>query len=435
MRIVIIGAGEVGSNIAASLCEAHEVVVIDIDKSKIDSLTYSIDVLAIKGDGATLDTLQEAGVEEADIVIASTDDDETNIVACGTAKTLSDAFTIARVTRTKFFRTWESSRGSLGVDYMVGTNLLTAQTIVRIIGLPAARDVDVFAGGTVQVADFEIPEGSPIANQTVREADRFDSLTFAAVLRNGDVEIPRGNTTINVNDHVVVIGAPGSVQDFASTVAPEQVQSGVDDIVVFGGSETGYQTARLLESRGLKPRLIEQDPERARELAEELPNTFVLERENVDEADVVVSALDTDEKNLLTSLLIKRLGAGRTIAVVDNGKYVDLFEAIGVDVAVNPRQVTAEEITRFTRERRTEKVALIGGEDAEVLEIEVDSDSILANREIHDAVQDLPQGVVIGAITRDSQFITPRGNTEIQVGDHVVVFVHSEVLDEVSSKI
>lgn len=438
MRVIIVGAGQVGSTIAESLADSHEVVVIDIDRDRVESLTYSIDVLAVEGDGASLETLTDAGIEEADMLIASTDDDETNIVTCGTAKTADSAFTIARVKNTKFLNTWEQAEGAFGVDHMVGTNLLTAQTVVRVIGLPAARDVDAFAAGTVQMAEFEIPAESPVADQTVQEADRFDSLTFAAILRDDEVVIPTGGTVIEPGNDVVVIGSPESVRGFAGAVAPQA--DGVTDVLIDGGSDIGYHIARLLEQQGLTPRLIERDPERARELAEDLPKTTVmesdatdrafLERENIDEVDVVVSALDSDEKSLLSGLLAKRLGADRAIAVVDNGEYVPLFEEVGIDVAVNPREATAEEITRFTRGLQAENVAIIESDRAEVLEIEIEADSVLVDRPIRESVADLPDGVVIGAITRDGRFVKPRGDTVVHVDDHVVVFVDAAVIEE-----
>ena len=442
MRVIVVGAGEVGSSIAESLAEAHEVVVVDIDGDRVESLTYDLDVLAIEGDGTSMDTLREARVEDADMVIASTDNDETNIVACSTAKIASEAFTIARVKKTSLLRTWENSPGAFGVDFMVSVDLLAAEAIVRIAGLPGAQDVDTFADGTVRMAEFEIEEGSPVANQTVQEADRFESLTFAAILRNGDVTIPRGDTVVEAGDQVVVIGSPGSVREFAAVLTPAPTLEEANEVVIVGGGEIGYQTARLFEERGEKPRLIERDPERARALAEDLPGTVVLEsdatdvefldREHVDEADLVVATLDSDEKNLLVSLLAKRLGAGRTVAVVQAADYVDLFETVGVDVAVNPREATAEEITRFTREERTENIALIEADRAEVLEIEVDDDSVLAGATIREAAAEFPEGVVVGAITRDGDLITPRGDTVVEVGDHVVLFVDTEVLDEVS---
>ncbi|SFR94016.1 trk system potassium uptake protein TrkA [Halomicrobium zhouii] len=439
MRVVIVGAGEVGSNIAESLAETHEVVVVDLDADRVESLQYNVDVLAVQGDGASLETLFEATVPEADLLIASTDDDETNIVTCGTANTINDdCFTIARVRDTKFLETWRGSPDAFGVNFMVGTNLLAAETIARVIGLPAARDVETFAEGQVHMAELEISEASPVADQTVQEADRFESLTFAAIIRNGDVEIPTGSTRIRVDDDVVVIGSRESVQQFAAAVAPDV--EGAQNVLVVGGSDIGYHTARLLGERGLKPRLIERDPDRAREIAEALPETTVLEsdatdrefleRENVDDVETIVAALDNDEKNLLAGLLAKRLGAKRAVAIVEDGEYVPLFEAVGIDVAVNPREATAEEITRFTRARRAENVALIEHDKAEVLEIEVNADSVLVDRPISESVQDLPPGVVIGAITRDGRFIIPRGDTVVREDDHVVCFLDACVIDE-----
>ena len=443
MRIVIVGAGEVGSSIAKSLADSHDVVVVDIDPDRVESVTYNIDALAIEGDGASLSTLQETNVSEADILIASTDNDETNIITCGTAKTVGDPFTIARVKGTKYLDTWQRAEGALGVDFMVGTTLLTARTVVRVIGLPSARDVDTFAGGRVQMAEFEIPEDSPVAGQTVQEADRFESLTFAAILRPADVIIPTGQTTIRAGDEVVVIGSQESVHALAAEVSPHAGDA--DDVLIVGGTEIGYQVARLLEEQGLNPRLVETGHDRARELAEALPNTTVLEhdgtdrdfleREHVADVDTVVTALRRHERNLLASLLTKRLGADRAVAIVDEAEYVDLFEAVGVDVAVNPREATAEEITRFTRERRAENVALIENDRAEVIELEVGADSVLRDRPIRESVQDLPDGVVIGAITRNGDFVIPRGNTVVEEGDNVVVFVDACVLETATAEL
>jgi trk system potassium uptake protein TrkA len=443
MNVVIVGAGEVGSTIAEELAPLHDVMVVDIDADRVETLTYSVDVLAIQGDGASASTLEEAGVDEADILIASTDDDETNIVTCGTAKTVGDPFTIARVKNTKFLNTWDRAEGALGVDFMVGTNFLTAQTVVQLLGLPNARDVDTFAGGRVQMAEFEIPEESPIAGLTVQEADRFDSLTFAALLRDDDVIIPTGQTVICPDDEVIAIGSQESVRALAAEVAPHTRDA--TDLLIVGGSDIGYQTALLLEEQGLHPRIIEHDTARARDLAEQLPNTTVLEsdatdrefleREHIGDADAVVATLDSDEKNLLAALLARRLGADRTVAIVNNSEYVELFEEVGIDVGVNPRKVTAEEITRFTRERRAENVALIESDRAEVIEIEIGVDSILTDRPIRESIQDLPDGVVIAAVTRNGEFIIPRGDTVIQEDDNVVIFVDANVLDEVTPKI
>ena len=444
MRVIIVGAGQVGSSIAESLDDDHEVVVIDTDDNRVESLTYSLDVLAIEGNGTSLSTLREAGVEQADMVIASTDDDETNIVTCATAKTASDPFTIARVRSTNYLATWEESGGAFGVDFMVSTNLLAAETIARVIGLPAAQNVDVFAEGSVLLAEFCIPENSPVAGQTVAEADHFTELTLAAVLREEGVLIPEGETRLEAGDEIIVIGSPESTRAFAADLAPDRDSDG-QDVVIIGGSEIAVQTAQLLEERGLYPRLIERDEGRARELAEALPHTTVmssdatdrefLAREHVGDADVAIAALGSDEKNLLASLLATRVGVSRTVAVVESAEYTDLFEAVGVGAAINPRDATAEEIIRFTLDGHMENIAIIDHDRAEVLEIEIGPDSSLADRPISESAADLPAQVTVGAITRDGEFITPRGDTVVEVGDHVVVFAQTDAIDAVARRV
>jgi trk system potassium uptake protein TrkA len=445
MHVIVVGAGQVGSNIAASLADTHDVVVIDTDGERVDALTYDIDVLAIEGDGAALDTLREASVSEADLLIASTDDDETNVVVCGTAKVESDAFTIARVKRPQYLETWEhavdAGNEALGVDFMVCSDLLAARTMVEVTGVPTAQDVKSFADGLCRMAEFKIPAKSAVAGETVSEADRFPGLTFAAVIRGEEVVVPRGDTVLEPEDDLVVIGRPDEVEAFGAALAPDQTNP--EEVVIFGGSEIGYQAARLFTEQGLSPRLVERDPDRARWLAEQLPSVTVmqhdasdqefLERENVGSADVVIAALETDQGNLLATLLAKRLGADRTAAVVDNGEFTDLFEAVGVDVAISPRRVTAEEITRFTRTRYAETVSIIEDDRAEIVELEVDRDSDVVGRRVADLARDLPESVVIGSITRDGELLIPRGETTIEAGDHLVVFVEEPDVDAVTA--
>ncbi|ELY64474.1 Trk system potassium transporter TrkA [Natrinema versiforme] len=439
MYVIIVGAGEVGRSIAANLEDGHDVAVVDQDADLVEELTYSLDVLTIRGDGTDLETLREGGLEQASLVIACTDNDETNAVVCGAAKATSEVFTIARVRRRTLLETWQGSQGAFGVDFMVCTDLLTAQAIFRISGLPSAHDVDTFAGGLVRMAEFDIATDSPIADRTVSEADCYDSLTFAAIFRDDEMVVTRGDTVIRGGDRIVVIGSPESINEFADEVActPDEAE----EVVIVGASEIGFQTAREFEDHGFRPRLIERDPERAREVAEALPNTMVMEsdatnseflaREHVGEADVVIAALDSDEKNLLVSLLADRLGVDRTVAIIENPEYADLFETVGIDVAINPREETAEEIVRFTRTDNTEKVAMLEHDRAEVIEIEVGEESVLVGRNIAAATNDLPDGVVIGAISRGGEHITPRGSTVVQPGDHVIVFVDAAALDEV----
>jgi trk system potassium uptake protein TrkA len=440
VKVVIVGAGEVGTSIAADLAANHDVVVVDIDEARVADLKYDIDVLTLAGDGTSSVVLDEAGVSDADLVIASTDDDKANLVACGTAGTLGDPFTIARVKRAEYQRTWERTGQAFDVDFMVCSNLQAAGTIVNVIGLPSAIDVSSFVDGLVQMAEFEITEESSITGQTVAEADQFDSLTFAALFRNGDIVLPGGSTTIGAGDRAVVIGSPGSVQAFAQYIAPAATPGKADDIVIVGGSDIGYHTARLLEARDFSPKLIEEDPDRARELAEQLPETLVmnhdptdtefLQREHVDRADVLVSTLDSEEENMLVSVLAKRIGAERVISLVDQPDYVQLFEELGIDVAVSPREATAQEIIRFTHEKVALNIAVLENDQAEVVELEVGADGDLAGRTIQDIDAEIDADVVFGAVSRGGTLVIPRGETVLEPGDTIVVFVERAFVEE-----
>jgi trk system potassium uptake protein TrkA len=441
MRIIIVGAGEVGSNIAANLADTHEVVMVDRDAERVEELTFSLDILAMQGDGADLETLEEAGLAEADLVIASTDVDESNLAICGTAKAVADPFTIARVKDVTLFETWDRSPGAFSVDCMVCPTLLAAEEIGQIVGLPLSLDVDRFARGLVQMTEFEVVADSPLVGQTIREADTIESLTFAAVIRDEAVVIPRGDTTFAADDKVVVIGSPDGVAAFARAAAPADRPAADRDVVVVGGNEIGVHVARTLDENGFDVRLVERDEERAAAVADILPGVVVLntdatdteflEREHVGPTSTVVTALDDDRTNLLVSLLAKEAGVGRTITVVESDQYRDLFDAVEVDVTINPRVLTGEEIARFTREQIAEKFSFIEDSRAEVVEIEVDDESVLAGRTIEAAVADLPDGVVVGAIARGDDLVTPRGRTTVEVGDHVVLFTKQDVVDEV----
>jgi trk system potassium uptake protein TrkA len=440
VRVIVVGAGEVGTSIADNLAESHDVVVVERDPSVVEDLTYAVDVLPIQGDGTDMAVLREAGIEDADMLIASTDNDEANIVACGTAKTVGDVFTVARVKRRNLLATWRGSEGAFGVDFMVSSDLLTAEAIFRISGVAGARDVDTFAGGLVRMAEFELREDCGMAGQTVQEADRWPALTFAAVFREEAVLVPTGDTRLAGGDRVVVIGSPDSVTEFAEAVAEGETND-ARDVVIVGGSEVGFQTARTFEDHGYAPRLVERDPDRARELAEDLPRTTVLqndatdvdflEAERVDDADVIVAALSSDERNLLVSMLAERIGVERSVSVVQDPEYVDLFETVGVDVAVNPREETAEEIIRFTRDGATEKVAMLEHDRAEVLEVELDEESALVGRPLSEAVPDLPESIVVGAASRSGTLVTPRGDTVLQAGDHAVLFAETDDVEAI----
>ncbi len=442
MKVVVIGVGQVGSSVAHALAEDHEVIAVDKNPDRLDSVRAETDVLTYEGDGARLEVLKTAGVPSADLVIGSTSDDRSNILICSTARALCEStFTIARVAETEYLATWSQLREAFNVDLMVGADHLTARSIVEVAGLPTARDVEYFGQGRVVMAEFTIPEESPVAGTTVQALNLSDGVNLVAVFDDDQMEIVRGKTRLQPEHRLLAIGKPTQVERFGSKLAPEARLKNIGRVLILGGGEIGYQTARLLEQRGLEPRLVETNSERAQTLAQELPDTLVLHddatnpdflrQEGVADTDLVVSALTPDERNLLTSVLSRELGAEQVLSVVHNGAYEPLFARSGIDVTVNPRREVIEEILRHTRARGVEKITFVGHEQGEVVEVELDDDSPLAGTPLEEAAQTIPHNFVIGAVIRNGDVLTPRGKTVLERGDHVVVFVDADVADEV----
>lgn len=440
MEILIIGGGLVGTTIARDLQGRHDVTIIEPDSERAQEIEVRHDVLVVEGSGTDLETLKRAGGAEADIVLASTDDDETNLVACGTAKIISDGATVARVRSTDYYYSWLESNRSFGVDHMVCTDLLTAREVAALMSLPAAHYVERFSNDQVLMAEFDVSEEAHIVGQTIGEADRFDSLTFAALIENGSVTIPEGQSIIQPNSRVLVIGSPDSVRSFSDELVDGENNEPQDEVVVVGGTGTGLQIARLICEQGFSTVLLEEDRERARYIAEELPSVRVihtdttdvgfLESENLGDTDALIAALPSEADNLLECVLGDELGIDRTIAIAEHPKFIDLFERVGVDVALCPRNLVAAEIIGYTQDWNSEKIALIEGGVAEVVEIEVEADSILAGSSIESAQQKLECDIVVGSITRGREFIKPRGDTVVEAGDHIVLFVRSDAVDE-----
>jgi len=446
MKVVVIGVGQVGRSVAHALSEEHEVVAVDKDPERLERIRAETDVLTYEGNGARLEVLKTAGIQEADLVIGSTSDDRSNILICSTARALNeDAFTIARVAETEYLATWSQLQEAFNVDFMVGADHLTARNIVEVVGLPTARNVERFGQGRVVMAEFTIPEESPVAGKTVQALRLNDGVNLVAVFDDDNMEIVRGTTRLRPGTRLLVIGRPSQVEQFAGTLTPKAPVQGARQIMILGGGEIGYQTARMLEQRGLQPRLVEKNPDRAQALAQELPNTLVLQndatdpkflrREGVADTDLVVSALTPDERNLLTSTLSLDLGAEQVLSVVHRDVYESVFTRSGIDTTVNPRREVIEEILRHTRVRGIEKITFVERDRGEVVEVELSTESPLLGRPIKEVVEAVPHNFVLGAVIRHGEVLIPRGKTVLESGDHLVLFVDAERADEVLEEI
>jgi trk system potassium uptake protein TrkA len=432
VKIFVIGAGQVGATIVQALQDEHELTVFDLDEERLAAISQRYDVHTVEGNGASRRVLAEAGITAADLLIACTSRDESNIVAAMISKACSSrTTTVVRTTNPEYLEVWRE--GQLDVDFIVSSEVETAYAISRTIGVPAARQTDVFAEGQVQMAEFDVTEKADpsLLGTPLREARVPPDSRVAAIIRGEEVVIPRGDKDIRPGDRIVVIGSPQAAQAWGGLIAPGT--GTVRDVVIFGAGRAGTAVARLLIDQGIGVRLIEASRDRARAVASELPEARVynatgfdpdfLERERIADAQVAVFAMRDDLKNHFAASLAKVHGARFTVAIVHDAPSQEVFEFAGVDVTVNPRQITAEEIVRFAHDPRTQQVVMLEGDRFEVLDLTTRRDSEYVGL----TFKEMPiRGALIGAIVRDGRAVFPRGDEVLRPGDRVIVFTESQ---------
>ena len=430
MRIVVIGAGQVGSTIVEALHNDHSLTVIDVDPSRLAALSYRYDAVTLEGNGATRSVLQEADIEHADLAVACTSNDEPNIIAAMLVRKLApNTRTIVRASNVEYLELWRERQ--LDADFVVSSELEAAYAVTRTIGVPAARQTDVFAEGQVQIVEFDVV-GPPL-----REARIPADSKVASIIRGGSLILPLGGESIHVGDRIVVIGSPEAAREWSGSMTPGGPKR-VRDVVIYGGGRAGLATARMLLAQDIGVRLVESRPDRARLVAEELPAARVyqatgldpefIERERIGRAEAAVFAMREDTKNLYAATLAKLHGVAFTIAIVHEPISMEVFEHAGVDVAVNPRMLTAEEIVRFAHDPRTQQVAMLEGDRYEILDITCRAESPLVGKRF----RDLPMtGALIGAVVRDGRAIFPHGDDVLMAGDRAIVFTESKRVAEV----
>ena len=442
MRALIIGAGEVGFHTALRLSrEGHEVVVLDRDPEQVRRVNEQMDVQTLVGPGSSPAVLLEAGVESADLVVAVTDSDEVNLVACRLARLLSSSGTrVARI-RSEDILAFIEERGAklLDVDTVINPEREVASQILEFISVPAASSVSHFAGGTVKLLGLRIPVTSPLVGRTMAEVRPAGSPPFlvAAIERAGEVVIPGGNDRLHGDDLAYVVVRDDLIDQ---VVAHFGLQSEpVRNLVVVGGGTIGRLVAAGARQRDIKTRVIEKDEARCQRLVDQLPDVIVLhgdgtdltllEEENVGAADVFAAVTDDEEDNVLIALLGKKMGAKRTIARVAHLGYVPLVSNLGLDLVVSPRFAAVGGILRHLRRGKVLSVSSLRDEGAEVIEVEALETSALVDKPL--AKVKLPAGALVVAVIRNGDAIIPGGDTVIRPGDHIVLFLLRKVLSKV----
>ena len=431
MRIFVIGAGQVGTTIVEALHEDHEISVLDTEASRLQALTGRFDVAVFEGDGTSRKDLAAAGIAAANLVIACTSRDEVNLVAGMFARRETEgANTVIRTSSIEYVELWRE--GQLDVDFVVSSELETAYAISSILGVPAARQTDVFADGQVQVGEFDVDDdASPqVLGVPLRDAPIPESSKVAAVIRGEETILPGGDDEIRNGDRIVVIGSPRAVKAWSALLWPEG--GTVRDVVIYGAGRVGSAIARVLLSQGISVRMIEASREQARRVAEALPKARVfnatgfdvdfLQRERIGQSQAGIFAMRDDAKNQYAATLAQVQGIPFTVAIAHEAASVGAFEKAGIDVSLNPRAVTAEEIVRFAHDPRTQQVAMIEGNRYEVLDVTTRESS----RYIGMAFRDMPvQGSIIGAIVRNGQAVFPHGGDVLEAGDRVIIFTEA----------
>jgi trk system potassium uptake protein TrkA len=441
VKIFVIGAGQVGTTIVEALHDEHEITAFDLDAGRLNALAHRFDIAAVEANGASRRALKEAGVEHADLLIACTSRDETNVIAAIFARGLSpQTKTIVRTTNVEYLDVWRERQ--LDVDFMVSSELETALAVSQIIGVPAARQTDVFADGQVQIVEFDVGENA--APETIgvplREAFVPPDSKVASIIRGGEMRIPRGDQAIQSGDRIIVIGSPEAARLWSRILAPRGKR--VRDVVVFGGGRIGVAVAEVLLKQGIGVRIIEADRTRALEVAEHVHGARVfhatgldpefLDRERIGRAQAGIFAMRDDAKNYYGATLAKLHGLTFTIAVVHDDISTEVFERAGIDVTINPRTLTAEEIVRFAHDPRTQQVAMLEGDRYEILDITVRDESDLVGTPF----RELPMtGSLIGAIVRDGQAIFPHGDDRLEPGDRAIIFTESSRVAQVERRL
>lgn len=442
MQVLIIGAGEVGFHTALRLSrEGHRVVVLDRDPEQLRKVNERMDVNTLLGPGASPRMLLEAGVAQADLVVAVTDSDEVNLTACRFAKLLARSATrVARV-RSQDYLEFLEQEGSkaLDVDTVINPEREVAHQILQFISVPAASSVADFAEGRVKLLSLRVPATSPLVGRKLMELRTPSGPDFlvAAIERGGRVVIPRGADAIHYDDLAYVVVRHHDIEPVvrAFGLHAEPVRS----LVVVGGGAIGRLVAQEAVERGVKVRIIERNEERCHQLVDRLRGVLVLhgdgtdmsllEEENIGAADVFAAVTDDEEDNVLIALLGKKMGVKRTISRVAHLGYVPLVSTLGLDLVVSPRFAAVGAILRYLRRGKVLNVAALRDEGAEVIEVEAQATSALVGRPL--AEVKLPSGALVAALDRGGVVDIPSGATVVQPGDRLVIFLLRPVLAKV----
>jgi trk system potassium uptake protein TrkA len=432
MRIVIVGAGAVGYHLSSKFSEeGHDVVLVDREADKLSRLERELNVLPICGSGASTRVLEEAGIEHTDLLLAVTDSDEVNLVACIISKNYNVKTRIARVRNEDFYvQNTSLHEKTLGIDLLISPDRAIGDEILRLSTLSGAFESAEFADGEVMVLGHTIQADNPNAGKSLFELKGMLGV-IVAIIRDENTIIPRGQDVIQVHDRVYFVTRKRDLESSKGQI--QLLAKEPKRVFIIGGGSIGFLVAQQMEKKHVEICLVEHDTERCQFLAENLQKTRVLNLdgleahdlidEGIDRADLVISVADSDETNMLSSLLAKHHGAKKCITRISRPDFIPLLAKLGIDVALSPRLVAANMILRFVRTGGgVVSAASLLGSDAEVVELTVpDTDKF---QKVTLQSIDFPKGSVLGAVVRkkNHKVLIPTGTTRLRPGDNLVIF-------------
>lgn len=437
MKAMIIGAGKLGAKLAESFVNDNiHVTVIDINSKVLDRLNEHLDVLTVTGNGIDIRILRELGIGSYDLLVASTDSDETNTVICSLAKGLGCKQTIARIRNPEYMQQLDFIKTEMGIDHTINPDLATANTIEKYLLKNYSFHSDEFASGKVQMVDFNIHHNEDFVGKKLSELMGFEKLLITAISRNGYVIIPNGFTELEETDVIHVIGKSEEIKKLSFKFNEELRLKPVESVMILGGSNIGYYLADRLSKLKIQVTLIERDYNRCQELSEILDNVLIihgdgtdshlLEEESMSTMDAFIGVTGFDEENLLMALIAKQAGVRKTISKISRQNYAKIVDRLGIDAAFNPIYITVSNILKYIRGGKVVSVSLLLGGDGEVTEILIDKDFPYIDKPLSEL--NLPKGIIIGAIVRAGKVIIPKGDSAIKANDKIVVFCLTEDL-------
>ncbi len=436
MKIIIAGGGKIGRSVAAILAdEGHDITVIDRNSDLIAQISNELDVICVEGNATNAATLQEAGVEEADLVLAATQYDEVNMVCGISARHLGARHVIARVRDPEYMGQKEFLREALGLDMIVNPEHESAREIARILRFPSAARVDTFSKGSVEIVEHRVPEGSMLDGLQLKDLpNRLGAKVLVSVVeRGGEAMIPNGLFVLRAGDRLSITGTAAELRRFF--IATGQYKRPVRQVMIIGGSRIAVYLARMLLESGMHVTIIEEDLDRCNRLCDLLPQAHivcgdatrsdVLQEDGLSSADAFVALTGDDGDNIVTALYARRCAVGKIVVKVNREHFSQIFECSGQDSIVSPKQLVAQQLARYVRAMSNsagssmETLYRLADGQVEALEFRVSEDAACVGIPLRDLK--LKPNILIAAVIRGSKSLLPDGSTVIQAGDHAIV--------------